>query len=167
MDPRKVSAGENRVVQVETTIPIPVDPKDPNKVLNVGSQLNASIQNILISFLEANLDVFAWTHADMYGISPEIAVHTLNIDPKFTPVKQKRRTQGPERSAALKEEVDRLMENNFIKESTYPNWVSNPVLVKKANGKWRVCIDFIDLSKACQKDSFPLPHIDRLVEATG
>ncbi|XP_013617459.1 PREDICTED: uncharacterized protein LOC106323971 [Brassica oleracea var. oleracea] len=38
---------------------------------------------------------------------------------------------------------------------------------KKKNGKWRVCIDFTDLNKACLKDSFPLPHIDRLVEATA
>ena len=89
MDPRKASTGENRVVPVETTVPVPVDPKDPNKVLNVGSQLNVSIQNILIPFLKANLDVFAWTHADMCGISPEVAVHTLNIDLKFTPVKRK------------------------------------------------------------------------------
>ena len=101
MDPRKPSAGENRVVPVEITVPIPVDPKDPNKVLLVGSQLGISIQRELISFLKGNLDVFAWSHADMSGISPEIAVHALNVDPKFTPVKQKRRTQGPERSVAL------------------------------------------------------------------
>ena len=167
MDPRKPSAGENRVVPVEITVPIPVDPKDPNKVLLVGSQLGIAVQRELISFLKANLDVFAWSHADMCGISPEIAVHVLNIDPKFTPVKQKRRTQGPERSVALKEEVDRLMENGFIRESTYPNWVSNPVLVKKANGKWRVCINFSDLNKACPKDCFPLPRIDQLVDGTA
>ena len=155
------------MVPVEVTVPIPVDHNDPSKVLNVGSHLEAKMQEALISFLKANLDVFAWSHADMCGISPDIAVHALNIDPKFTPVKQKRRTQGPERSAALKEEVDRLMENNFIKESTYPNWVSNPVLVKKANGKWRVCIDFSDLNKACPKDSFPLPRIDQLVDGTA
>ena len=89
MDPRKASAEENRVVPMEVTVPIPVDLKDPNKVLNVGSQLSMAVQNMLISFLKANLDVFAWSHADMCGISPEIAVHTLNIDPKFTPVKQK------------------------------------------------------------------------------
>ena len=63
MDPRKASAGENRVVPVEVTVPVPVDLKDPNKVLNVGSQLNTTAQNILISFLKVNLDVFAWTHA--------------------------------------------------------------------------------------------------------
>jgi len=167
MNPKKSSVGENRVVPVEVTVPISVDLKDPSKVLNVGSQLDAKIQKALISFLKANLDVFAWSHADMCGISLNIAVHTLNIDPKFISVKQKRRTQGPKRSAALREEVDRLMENGFIKESTYSNWVSNPGLVKKANGKWRVCIDFSDLNKACPKDSFPLPRIDQLVDGTA
>jgi len=94
MDPRKASAGENRVVPVEVKVPVSVDPMEPNKVLNVGSQLNTTVQNVMISFLKASLDVFAWTHADMGGIPPEIAVHTLNIDPKFTSVKQKRRIQG-------------------------------------------------------------------------
>ena len=46
MDPIKASAGENRVVPVEVTAPVPVDPKDPNKVLNVGSQLSRTVQNI-------------------------------------------------------------------------------------------------------------------------
>ena len=67
---------------------------------------------------------------------------------------------GPERSAALKEEVEKLKDNGFIKDSKYPDWISNPVLVKKSNGKWRTCIDFSDLNKACPKDSFPLPRTD-------
>ena len=41
------------------------------------------------------------------------------------------------------------------------------MVVKKKNGKYRVCVDFTDINKACPKDSFPLPHIDRLVEATA
>jgi len=118
MDPRIASVGENRVVPVEVTVPISVDPNDLNKVLDVGSQLSAKIQTELILFLKANLDVFTWSQADMCGISPKIAVHTLNIYLTFTPIKQKRRTQGPERSAALKEEVDKLMQNGFIQEST-------------------------------------------------
>jgi len=48
----------------------------------------------------------------------------------------------------------------------YPDWLSNPVLVKKKNGKWRVCIDFTNLNKACLKDSYPFLKIDQLVEAT-
>ena len=38
--------------------------------------------------------------------------------------------------------------------------------MKKANGKWRMCVDFIDLNKACPKDSFPLSRIDQLVDTT-
>jgi len=72
-----------------------------------------------------------------------------------------------ERYNALREEVDKLIKNNFIREVLYPEWVSNPVLVRKPNGKWRTCVDFSDLNKACPKDSFPLPRIDQLVDATA
>ena len=49
----------------------------------------------------------------------------------------------------------------------YPDWLANVVLVKKANGKWRMCVDFTNLNKACPKDSFPLPKIDQLVNSTA
>ena len=58
---------------------------------------------------------------------------------------------------ALKDEVDKLFACDFIKESYYPSWLANPVLVRKPNGKWRTYVDFIDLNKACPKDSFLLP----------
>ena len=54
----------------------------------------------------------------------------------------------------------------FIWEVYYPNWLANVVMVKKANGKWRMCVDFTDLNKACPKDSYPLPRIDQLVDST-
>ena len=41
------------------------------------------------------------------------------------------------------------------------------MIVKKANGKWRMCVDFTDLNKACPKDSYPLPRIDQLVDSTA
>ena len=63
--------------------------------------------------------------------------------------------------------MDKLRKIGSIREVQYPDWLANPVVVTKKNGKWRVCIDFTDLNKACSKDSFPLPHIDRLVEATA
>ena len=48
----------------------------------------------------------------------------------------------------------------------YPDWLANVVMVKKANGKWRMCVDFTDLNRACPKDSYPLPRIDTLVDST-
>ena len=53
----------------------------------------------------------------------------------------------------------------FIREVYYPNWLANVVLMKKANGKWRMCVDFKDPNKACPKDNFPLPRIDQLVDS--
>ena len=54
----------------------------------------------------------------------------------------------------------------FIWEAYYPDWLANMVLAKKANGKWRMCVDFADLNKSYPKDSFPLPRIDQLVDST-
>ena len=49
----------------------------------------------------------------------------------------------------------------------YLEWLANVVMVKKNNGKWRMCVDFIDLNKACLKDSLPLPRIYQLVDSTA
>lgn len=62
-------------------------------------------------------------------------------------------------------EVEKLLRAGFIREVKYPEWNSNVDLVKKANEKWRMCVDFIDLNKACSKNSFPLPKIDQLVDS--
>ncbi|KAJ9538325.1 hypothetical protein OSB04_031058 [Centaurea solstitialis] len=110
---------------------------------------------------------FAWSHEDMVGIDPNIISHKLNVDPTFKPVKQKRRKFAPERNKVINEEVDNLLKTGKIREVKYPDWLANVVVVQKKNGKWRVCIDFTDLNKACPKDPFPLPHIDAMVDATA
>ena len=66
---------------------------------------------------------------------------------------------------AIRHEVDYLLKIEFIRESYFPGWLANSVLVIKQNEKWRICIDFMNLSKACPKDSFLLPRIDQLVDA--
>ena len=49
----------------------------------------------------------------------------------------------------------------------YLDLLANVIMVKKANGKWRMCVDFTNLNKACPKDSYPLPRIDTLVDSTA
>ncbi|RDX85065.1 hypothetical protein CR513_33786, partial [Mucuna pruriens] len=56
---------------------------------------------------------------------------------------------------------------DFIREVQYPSWLANVVMVRKANGRWRMCIDYTDLNQACPKDSYPLPSIDRLVDGVS
>lgn len=71
-----------------------------------------------------------------------------------------------ERSLAVKEEVDKFLKTGLVKEARYRKWLANVVMMKKANKKWRMCVDFTDLYKACSKDNFPLLRIDQLVDAT-
>ena len=102
----------------------------------------------------------------MVWIEPDIITHKLNIDPNSKPIKQKRRKFTPERNLIVNEEVEKLLKAGKIREVKYQDWLANLVVVGKKNGKWRVCIDFTNLNKACPKDPFPLPHIDALVGAT-
>uniref|UniRef100_A0A2N9HHU0 Uncharacterized protein n=1 Tax=Fagus sylvatica TaxID=28930 RepID=A0A2N9HHU0_FAGSY len=120
----------------------------PERTTKVGADLPPEMKESLVQFLKDNKDVFAWSHEDM-------------------PVKQKRRVFAPERNNAIMEEVDKLLAANFIREVFYPDWLANVVMVKKSTGKWRMCVDFTDLNKACPKDSFPLPRIDQLVDSTA
>jgi len=104
----------------------------------------------------------------MSGIDPDFLCHRLTMDPKVRPVRQRRRKFNEERRQVIKEETKKLLSADHIREIQYPECLANMVLVKKANGKWRMCVDFTDLNKAFLKDSYPLPSIDALVDsATG
>ena len=65
------------------------------------------------------------------------------------------------------DEVNKLLAAKFIWKVHYPDWLANVVMVKKANGKWRMCVDFTDLNQAYRKDSFPLLRIDQFVDSTA
>jgi len=62
-----------------------------------------------------------------------------------------------EKQKAIDEVLARLLAVGFMKEVQHPEWLANPILVKKKNGKWRMCVDYTGLNKACPKDPFPLP----------
>ena len=76
----------------------------------------------------------------MGGIDPAIITHRLNVSPSFKPVKQKRRSFAPEGQKAINKEVSKFLQAGAIREVEYPEWLANVVLIKKANGKWRLCI---------------------------
>jgi hypothetical protein len=91
--------------------------------------------------------------------------HVLNVDPAAKPVRQRQRTMSKERKKAAQAEVQKLLDAGAIREVQFSEWLANVVMVPKKNGKWRMCIDFMILNKACPKDDYPLPRIDTLVDA--
>ena len=138
---------------------------NPEHLVYIGSKLAEDLRHLLIHFLKQNKDVFAWKQEDMGGINLAIITHILNVSPSFKPVMQKRRSFALERQNVINEEVDKLLQAGAIREVEYPEWLVNVVLVKKANCKWRLCIDFTDVNRACPKYSFPLPRIGLIVDA--
>ena len=135
IDPRELDGDLKATGPVEELEEIQIDVQKPERTLRIGKELDPTLRRDLLDFLRQNLEVFAWTHSNMVGINPEIMAHRLNIDPSFKPVRQKKRAMNAERYVALKEEVEKLLANGFIRESYYPDWLANPVLVKKNNGK--------------------------------
>ena len=135
------------------------------KTTRIGTSMPKGIRDSIVQFLRKNANVFAWSHEDMPGISTEVMVYKLSVNLSIHPVKQKRWVFASERNAVVMEEVDKLLTVGFIREVYYPKWLANVVMVKKFIGKWRMCVDFTDLNKACPKDSYPLPRIDQLVDS--
>nr|AAT01348.1 putative polyprotein [Oryza sativa Japonica Group]AAT85163.1 putative polyprotein [Oryza sativa Japonica Group] len=122
---------------------IPLDPSDPDKTAN-------------------NKDIFAWKPSDMPGIPREVIEHSLHVKEDAKPIKQRLRRFAQDRKDAIKEELTKLLAAGFIKEVLHPDWLANPVLVRKKTGQWRMCVNYTDLNKSCPKDPFGLPRIDQI-----
>jgi hypothetical protein len=112
---------------------------------------------MLFSFLRANRDIFTWRPADMPGVPRELIKHSLNVHPQAVPTSERQ----------LNRKIAKLLAAGFIKEVIHPEWVANPVLVRKKNNEWRMCVDYTDLNKHCPKDHFGLPRIDQVVDSTA
>ncbi|GKE29969.1 reverse transcriptase domain-containing protein [Tanacetum coccineum] len=132
---------------VEERIKVAINLEYPEQTIMIGSILTEEGRNELCVLLQRNLDIFAW--------NPE----------GCSPVRQKKRGQAADRNQAIQKEVGKLIEAGIIKEVHYHDWLSNPVMVKKHDNSWRMCVDFKDLNKACPKDGYPLPKIDWKVES--
>ena len=125
-----------------------LDPQQPEKTARIGSHLSPAEKEELIIFLRKNQDIFGWSPSDMPGIDPKTAYHKLHVDPAAKPVIQKRM--------------------HFAPEVAHSAWLANIVLVmKKEKGKWRVCVYYTDLNKACPNDPYAVPRIDLLVDSTS
>ena len=96
----------------------------------------------------------------MPGIPRKVAKNALRLVPGSKPTKQHLRRFHDERHRAIGEEITKLLAVGFIKEVYHSDCLANHVLVKKKTEKWRMCIDYTGLNKACPKDHFPLPRID-------
>ncbi|GJV00998.1 reverse transcriptase domain-containing protein [Tanacetum coccineum] len=138
----------------EERIKVAINPEHPEQTVMIGSDLTEKTRSKVCNLLQRSLDIFAWTPTDMTGVPRQIAEHKLNVRKGCQPVRQKKRGQAAERNVAINDEVSKLVTAGIMREVHYHDWLSNPVMVKKSDNSWRICVDFKDLNKACPKDGY-------------
>jgi hypothetical protein len=140
-------------------------PRVLDRTVCIGAEASQNEQAELLAFLDKNSDVFAWSTFDLVGVSRDVIEHRLQVSPTARPKKQKLHKMSEENVEAVKDEVQRLLDEGFIREVVYPEWLVNIVMVRKKNGKWQMYMDVTDLNKCCPKDVFPLARIDKIVDS--
>ena len=103
----------------------------------------------------------------MTCIFKDVITHKLGINCSFRPIHQREENSLQKEIPSSKKKSRDYWKRRWSGEVKFPRWLANVVVVQKKKGKWRVCVDFTNLNKACSKDPFPLPHIDSMVDATA
>ena len=161
LDPR--TEEDQRVKPNEETKPYQLGAKE-GQVTFTGTQLEEAKQLLIVWALDANADLSAWSTIDMPSIDPNYHCCSLSMCWDVRTISQKKRKVGKERRRAIQEEVRKFLTTQFIRETWYTTWLLNVFMVNKSNGKWRMCTGYTDHNKACPKDAYPLPTIDKLVD---
>eukprot|EP00253_Pinus_taeda_P028738 PITA_28738 len=137
---------------------------EPGKTLNINTNLAPDQEIKLVNLLQKYKGAFVWDYLDMKGIDPQLCTHHIYIEKDARPVRQPQRRLNPNLKEIVKAELQKLLDVNFIYPISDSKWVSPLVVVPKKNGKWRICMDYRELNKATQKDHFPLPFIDQVLD---
>jgi len=138
--------------------------RDEEHATHIKTSLKPTDVKFVSQTLFDNVVLFVWTTSDIPVVSSNVITHRLSVYKEARPIAQKKRKMGEKKRNVARKEDDKLVKVGFIKKAHYTTWLANVVMVKKLNGKWRICIDYTDLNKTCMKDSYPLPSIDCLVD---
>ncbi|GJR88614.1 hypothetical protein Tco_0212625 [Tanacetum coccineum] len=156
---RVITLKSSRLVPLECAMvsgperALPANESTVEKRIKVAINLEYPEQTIMIG---STLTEEACGH----GLASQAHAGTFNVRKGCSPVRQKKRGQAADRNQAIQEEVEKLVEAGIMRKVHYHDWLSNPVMIKKHDNSWRMCVDFKDLNKACPKDGYPLPEID-------
>jgi hypothetical protein len=132
--------------------------------LNVNPDLSPTQSEQLFKIIWKHKEAFAWEYTDMKGIPTDLCTHHIYIQEGCQPIRQPQRRMNPSLKQIVKDELHKLLDVGFIYPILDSQWVSPLVIVPKKNGKWRICVDYRELNKVTQKDHFPLPFIDQVLD---
>lgn len=146
------------------SIDLAFDPKEGEKLVYVGEQLQDQEVEDIKELLLLYRDCFAWSYEELKGVSPKVVVHTIPLTEDVVPKAQRPYRTNPNMAKIVQEELQKLLDAQFIYEIDHFEWVSPIVCVPKKNGKTRVCVDYKKLNAYTVKDHFLLPFTESFLE---
>lgn len=140
---------------------------NPTRSINICVDLPTTGKKGLVECVKVHVDIFTIFSGEISGIDPSVSYHQLNIEywsfcSMCGSIKKARIPRNNEGS--MKTDYC-LLDAKSISDVKYTKWLSNVGLVKKASGKWKMCVDYTQLNKVCPEDLYQLPNIDKLVNS--
>ncbi|GKF43628.1 hypothetical protein Tco_0130180 [Tanacetum coccineum] len=136
----------------------------------IAKDLKDEEKAALLKVLKSHKRAIAWKLSDIKGVSPEFCTHKILMEEDYEPSVQSQRRVNPKIHDVIKKEVEKLLDAGLIYPISDSPWVTvitndeNELIPTRLVTGWRVCIDYIKLNEATQKDHFPLPFMDQMLE---
>lgn len=159
------SYSETNLGNISATIPIDISiNRGISENIHIGASCSIDEINMYKTLFQEFCDIFAWTYKEMLGIDPSIVVHEIKAYLYDKPIRQRLHPIHPRKFPTIKAKVEKLFHVGFIYSIPLTDWVSNIVLVTKKQGNIKVCVDYMDINKACPKDNYSTPYIDQIFD---
>jgi hypothetical protein len=132
--------------------------------INLGLGCSKQEKAAFVKLFKEFKDVFAWTYEDLKMFDPNIIQHVIPMKPRTLPFQQKLRKMHPKLEPTVQKELNKLLNAKIIFPVRHTQWVSNLVPVRKKNGEIWLCVDFRNLNKASDKDNYPVPPMEQILQ---
>jgi hypothetical protein len=131
--------------------------------INLGKNCSSEERQAFIKLFKEYKDIFSWTYDDLKTYDTNIIQHVIPMKLQTKPFQQKLRKMHPSLEPQVKAELNKLLAARIIFPVRHTQWISNLVPVRKKNGDIRLCVDFINLNKASEKDNYPVPPMEHIL----
>jgi hypothetical protein len=161
--PKNVKTGSSCPLHETVNLGTPENPKN----VNLGKTMSKEERKSYLKLFRQYQDVFAWSYKDLKTYDTRIIQHTIPLKPEMKPFQQKLWKYHPSLEPLMYQELRKLLDARIIFQVRHSAWVENLVPVRKKSGEIRLCVDFRNLNRASEKDNYPVPPMEQLLQTVS